>query len=70
MVFGLGKNVGNETQSSLEGHIEIVKLFSVLFVRLMFLQYEACFIFIKKIFILRSTHIKRNQIVPNIKLRL
>jgi hypothetical protein len=50
MVFGLGKNVGNETQSSLEGHIEIVKLFLVLFVRLMFLQYEACFIFIKKIY--------------------
>ena len=50
MVFGLGKNVGNETQSSLEGHIEIVKLFLVLFVRLMFLQYEACVIFIKKIY--------------------
>ena len=47
MVFGLGKNVDNETQSNQEGHIEIVKLFVVLFVRRMFFQYEACFIFIK-----------------------
>ena len=48
MVFGLGKNVDNETQSSQQGHIEIVKLILVLFVRLMFFQYEACFVFIKK----------------------
>ena len=49
MAVGLGKKVHNGTQSGQEGHIEIVQLFLMLFVRRLLFQHEVCFIFIKKI---------------------